>query len=102
MTAQDADIFGFLNSTEGNGRLSRRAAMKACRVFPGDPDWPSDTAWRTLDGFLGPNPVDGEPMARSLIPTVPIAASCYDTPWGKKDAEKCASVVDNFTNATFQ
>jgi hypothetical protein len=99
VSAEDAAVFGSLDSTENNKLASERAAKLSCKVFPGDRDWPSEKLWRSLDGFLG---ADGKSTARKLIPTVPIAAPCYDTEWGKKDPATCANIAGNFTNAALQ
>lgn len=62
-----------------------------CKTFPGDDAWPSGEQWETLNGLLG----------GSLIPTVPIAAPCYNG-WGVYDEAQCAAITQNFTNPYFQ
>lgn len=72
-----------------NSRMSD--ASRACRTFPGHLAWPIKLVWDVFDALLG----------GALIPTVPIASSCYDTKWGKKDTAECANVVGIFTNPLF-
>jgi hypothetical protein len=81
------------HSAEHSATAARfqRTSGPACRTFPGDPDWPKALVWKTLDALLG----------GALIPTVPIASSCYDTEWGTKDITECANVINNFTNPLF-
>jgi len=73
----------------GNGDAPAYSA--SCKTFPGDDAWPKDTTWDMFNVLL-----DG-----ALIPTKPIAASCYDTRWGKKDAAACSDVINNFTSPLF-
>lgn len=68
-TAQYAGYFAFANSSNSSGSLAEHAASAFCKTFAGDESWPVDTIWSTFDALLG----------GALIPTVPIAASCYDT-----------------------
>lgn len=82
-----ADHFTFDTAT-ANGPIG---GAQTCRTFPGDPSWPNQTTWEIFDALLG----------GALIPTVPIASSCYDTEWGKKDSAQCANIVGNFTNPYF-
>ncbi|KAF1961412.1 FAD binding domain-containing protein [Byssothecium circinans] len=58
-----------------------------CKTFPGDALWPAQAIWHTFDVVTG----------GALIPTVPIAAVCYDSQWGKKDLAKCNALIDMFT-----
>jgi hypothetical protein len=90
-TAKFAKYFSFENSTSSTVARFKRANPPACRAFPGDPSWPKDPVWDIFNLLLG----------GALIPTVPIAASCYDTQWGKKDAMECTNVANNFTNPLF-
>lgn len=73
----------------GDGDVPAHSA--SCKTFPGDDAWPKDTTWDMFDVLLG----------GALIPTKPIAASCYDTRWGKKDAAACSNVTNNFTSPLF-
>jgi hypothetical protein len=86
-TKDYARHFVFENSTIENVAQS----LVSCKTFPGDLNWPTKLVWDIFDAFLG----------GALIPTVPIASSCYETKWGKKDSTECASVVSNFTNPLF-
>lgn len=63
-----------------------------CRSFPGDESWPTSDAWETFDKLLGNG---------ALIPTVPLAAACYDS-WDEYDEEQCASVQENFGDPHLQ
>ena len=56
-----------------------------------DDAWPSDAQWNALNDVLG----------GSLIPTVPIAASCYHN-WGVYDQAQCAAITENFTDPYLQ
>jgi hypothetical protein len=53
-----------------------------CRCFPGDTCWPSEAAWNELNNTL----------AGRLIPTIPIASVCHNSPFGQYDAEACADL----------
>jgi hypothetical protein len=90
-TADFAKYFAFENSTGTTQIQTTSINEAACRTFPGDPTWPKDLVWDIFNLLLG----------GALIPTVPIAASCYDTQWGKKDATECTNVANNFTNPLF-
>lgn len=87
-TKSFADYFIFDDRTPINGATDK---TRACKAFPGNSDWPNQTIWEAFDALLG----------GALIPTVPIASSCYDTKWGKKDTAECTKVVSNFTNPLF-
>jgi hypothetical protein len=91
-TAAYAEYFAFPNSTVGDGNLARRAAASACKAFPGDDSWPKDIVWDIFNALLG----------GVLIPTVPPASPCYDTKWGKKDAARCAHLIENWPDPLFQ
>ncbi|KAF2752156.1 FAD-binding domain-containing protein [Sporormia fimetaria CBS 119925] len=62
----------------------------ACKVFPGDTNWPSPAVWTALNTTLN----------GALISTVPAASPCY-TNWGNYNADTCAAVTKNFTNPYF-
>jgi hypothetical protein len=87
-TTEHAHIFAFDNGTAINQEVLKSGA---CKAFPGDATWPSSRLWdafnKTIDG--------------ALIKTVPIAAPCYRN-LGLYDAEKCAAIQRDFTNAYFQ
>lgn len=86
VTKQYAEYFVFENAT-----LAPQKSLASCKTFPGDLTWPIKLVWEVFDALLG----------EALIPTVPIASSCYDTKWGNKDSAECANVVSNFTNPLF-
>ncbi|KAB5546836.1 hypothetical protein GE09DRAFT_1174765 [Coniochaeta sp. 2T2.1] len=85
---QHAALFAIDNGKTLDPRL---LAGAACKVFPGDAEWPSPPTWDIFDKLLG----------GALIETVPVAAPCYKN-LGLYDAGKCAIVRDNFTNPYFQ
>jgi hypothetical protein len=58
----------------------------SCKTYPGDTLWPSNSTWNDLNTILN----------GSLIQTTPIAAPCYDTKWGHKNAPRCNSLVRDF------
>jgi hypothetical protein len=91
ITSEYAEYFAFEDGKVAGSRLARRAASASCKTFPGDPSWPKDLVCDILNVLLG----------GALIPTKPIAAPCYDSRWGNKDAAKCADIADNFTNPYF-
>jgi hypothetical protein len=91
ITSEFAEYFTFENSAIASGTRKQHGASATCKTFPGEPTWPGDNVWKVFSELLG----------GALIPTVPIAASCYDTQWGEKDANKCADVTKNFTNPLF-
>jgi hypothetical protein len=90
-TAEVAKYFSFENNPGSTAARIKRVSTSACRTFPGDAAWPKDQVWDIFSSLL-----DG-----ALISTVPIAASCYDTQWGKRDATECTNVANNFTNPLF-
>ncbi|CAG8898844.1 unnamed protein product [Penicillium egyptiacum] len=59
-----------------------------CKVFPGDRQWPSQSAWSALDNLL-----DG-----ALIKTVPLAASCYSS-WPQYDSDECERISSQWTDS---
>ncbi|KAI4592656.1 hypothetical protein KJ359_010558 [Pestalotiopsis sp. 9143b] len=61
-----------------------------CRTYPGDEAWPSQSDWNTFNDELG----------GALIPTIPVAAPCYND-WGVYDEEECAAVTANFSDPYF-
>lgn len=85
-TSSIANLFAF----DHNGTTVNRNT--ACKTFPGDALWPSQSNWDIFDALLN----DG------LVPTVPIASPCYNSKWGAKDIAKCNNVVNNFTKYPLQ
>ncbi|KAL1855215.1 hypothetical protein Daus18300_011216 [Diaporthe australafricana] len=64
-----------------------KATNRSCKVYPGDTDWPSDSAWAALNQAVGGN----------LLKPHPRAAVCYDGPY--YDAAECATISANWTNS---
>lgn len=62
-----------------------------CKAYPGDTAWPSKEEWDALD----------KSMNGALIPTVPIAAPCYQD-WNRFDQQKCDAIIANWTSPYFQ
>ncbi|KAF2179656.1 FAD-binding domain-containing protein [Zopfia rhizophila CBS 207.26] len=83
-TAEYADLFAF---DDGSGLNSTRR-KGFCKTYPGDQNWPSDRAWHVFDSLL-----DG-----ALIPTVPLAAPCYNSKWGPMDPQKCGHITARFNS----
>ena len=83
-----ARLFAF---DDGSPPDPDRLKSGACRVFPGDKDWPSLSTWETFDKLLG----------GALIKTVPIAASCYKN-LGLYDEAKCAVVREKIIDPYFK
>jgi hypothetical protein len=83
-TAEVANIFAF-----GDDAPLEKRTIAQCKTFPGDALWPADWVWDIFNLLL----------ARRLIPTVPIAAPCYDSEWGPKDQAKCDAIIGSFTQA---
>jgi hypothetical protein len=82
-------VFQFDNGEDSN--LGGRGASPACKVYPGDSNWPSATAWATFGEAVGHN---------ALIKTVPLAAPCYNGPY--YNAAKCAALTANWTSSYLQ
>jgi len=86
-TAEIADLFDF----QSNETLGERAYAE-CKTYPGDASWPEEWVWDMFNSLLG----------NALIPTVPIAAPCYDSEWGKKNQARCNAIVSAFTTSSTQ
>ncbi|KAF2115630.1 hypothetical protein BDV96DRAFT_599210 [Lophiotrema nucula] len=67
-------------------------ANRSCKIIPGDADRPSQSTWSAFN----------ESLNGSLIAAVPIAAPCYETKWGRKDAAKCNDIVSKFKTSSLQ
>lgn len=67
------------------------ASVPKCKTYPGDPEWPSEAAWRLFDVLLG----------RRLIKTVPEASLCYPE-WGQYSAAACESLTASWNNSTLR
>ncbi len=62
-----------------------------CRVFPGDANWPSDTAWNNLNLLTG----------GKLIKTVPLAAPCYQG-WPQYNTTLCQDITNSWSDPHLQ
>jgi hypothetical protein len=74
-----------------NGTNQTTHSSRGCKVFPGDRQWPSRSAWSALDNLL-----DG-----ALIKTVPLAASCYSS-WPEYDQNECEIISSQWTDSNIQ
>ena len=64
-----ASSFLSFDDLSSSSRLEK-AQSHGCKVFPGDPVWPSEEVWDNLNYTLG----------GVLEKTVPLAKICYDGP----------------------
>ncbi|KAK4158070.1 bifunctional solanapyrone synthase [Chaetomidium leptoderma] len=88
----DASLFGFGSDVRA-ADLNVRADtpdLPACKAFPGDASWPSQSDWNLFNTTL-----DG-----ALIQTVPLAASCYNN-WPQHDAAACQDVISHWNDPHF-
>ena len=69
--------------------LARLGAAKECYRLPSDSDWPSETAWSTLNST-----VNGK-----LVATVPIGSPCHDPTY---DANACGTLKAQWLNPLTQ
>ncbi|KAI8937694.1 hypothetical protein NX059_005395 [Plenodomus lindquistii] len=90
-TSKYAAYFDIEDGSVAGSGAGRRRAAPSWKTFPGDAAWPKKHVWDLFNALLG----------GALIPTKPIASSCYDTKWGNKDTATCADVTANFTNPLF-
>jgi len=60
---------------------------RACRVFPGDSDWPSADVWREFNTTL----------QGALIKAVPASSVCYKTEFNNYDVSRCNAVSGNWS-----
>ncbi|KAG9225127.1 hypothetical protein CCMSSC00406_0007462 [Pleurotus cornucopiae] len=67
---------------------TRPTAPKACKTFPGDPDWPSPATWHAFNAS-----VDGR-----LIRTVPIGSPCHNPNF---NATECDIIKANWHDPAF-
>ncbi|KAK7936641.1 uncharacterized protein PG986_015079 [Apiospora aurea] len=61
-------------------------ATASCRVLPGDPDWPTQQDWQSLNKTVGGR----------LTETVPRESVCHDVPYNRYDAAACAELQKRF------
>ncbi|KAF2839977.1 FAD-binding domain-containing protein [Patellaria atrata CBS 101060] len=81
---------GFLQFEDVDSKFKLRRKQAGCKVYPGDPEWPSEETWESFK-----NSVDG-----NLIKTVPRAAVCYPGP--DYDEQKCTTVTATWTDSYAQ
>lgn len=99
LESRDAALFGYeesyLDEEDAYSLFSSHdtpvLSSGECRTYPGDEAWPSQSDWNTFNDELG----------GALIPTIPVAAPCYND-WGVYDEEECAAVTANFSDPYFQ
>ena len=63
--------------------LPEASASSACRSFPGDAEWPTDTEWAQFN----------ETINGRLVKTVPLGIPCHDPNY---NAEACAVLKDGW------
>ncbi|KAF1983710.1 hypothetical protein K402DRAFT_396457 [Aulographum hederae CBS 113979] len=88
-SADDAALFGFddISTNAHSVTNSSKGLRNGCKIFPGDPEWPSDDTWAKLN----------QTLEGVLIKTVPRASVCYAG--ANYDATSCASMSKNWTNS---
>ncbi|KAK4238307.1 hypothetical protein C8A03DRAFT_43908 [Achaetomium macrosporum] len=84
----DIDLFKFDEDGEDTSGVAKRASVGDCKVYPGDPRWPSRLTWTVFDLLTG----------GALIETVPIGAVCYPNS-GVYNAQKCADIIAHWTES---
>ncbi|BAE63431.1 unnamed protein product [Aspergillus oryzae RIB40] len=82
----NTSLFAF-GSNSSSSKLSL-GDSGACKVFPGDSEWPSTSTWSLFDRLLG----------GALIETVPLASSCFSS-WPEYDSAQCNLVSNNWTDS---
>lgn len=85
----NTSLFAF-GSNSSSSKLSL-GDSGACKVFPGDSEWPSTSTWSLFDRLLG----------GALIETVPLASSCFSS-WPEYDSAQCNLVSNNWTDSNLQ
>lgn len=85
----ELQLFGFENSTSESASTRKRSSSGACKVFPGDFQWPSKPIWSLFNLVLGGALIDPSPQARV----------CWNATY---NAAKCAALEANWTNSYFQ
>lgn len=64
--------------------IGTNATKHACKVFPGNADWPSDDVWKELAVSLN----------GTLLKPAPVSSVCYNTTtYGNYDAAACANIT---------
>lgn len=74
------------------GGKPKVGAAQACKAYPGEPGWPSDSVWRLFDLLLG----------GALIRTTPEAAICYPEWGGNYTASSCTGLTGSWNNSTLR
>ena len=67
------------------------SASIACKVFPGDSNWPSPIVWKVFDLLSG----------GALIQTVPLAAPCYSN-WAEYNPAACEVITSQWSDPHIQ
>lgn len=83
-TAPYAHLYSFDTTSFPNPNMTHGKGF--CKTYLGDANWPSQHSWDVFNNLL-----DG-----ALIPTVPLAAPCFDSEWGKKDEKRCEDITAKF------
>ncbi|MAD84574.1 MAG: hypothetical protein CL912_16570 [Deltaproteobacteria bacterium] len=83
LTPEEALLFNFTNP-------ALPPKSRKCKVFPGDPEWPSDHQWQLLNKTTN----------GALVKTIPIGAPCFQGPL--YDVDKCRYVVSQWGNSSLQ
>ncbi|KAK4185687.1 FAD binding domain-containing protein [Podospora australis] len=93
--AKNHDLLS-LFSPENNQPKSRRqtAPQPACKTYPSDPSWPTESLWRLFNILLDNN---------ALIKTVPEASLCYPEWAGPSfSAAQCQTLTASWNNSTLR
>ena len=75
--------------TTSQAPLEALSAHRLCKPLPGDPDWPSPSAWAQLN-----NTISGR-----LLAPLPPASVCYNAPDLNQTA--CSAVTDQWFESRF-
>lgn len=88
---EDLELFDFADGRIQKRSVSRRQAQR-CKVFPGDPNWPNNVVWGLFNLMTG----------GALREPTPLAAPCYDGPWGPYDQGECNRVTGEWMTSKLQ
>lgn len=91
LKAQNVGNPAILDFADAEATYVANGSEPNCKVFPGDPEWPSDSEWQGFDRLLG----------GALIKGVPSAAVCYSD-WPQYDPEKCTEVTNAWLDPVWQ
>ncbi|RAO72946.1 uncharacterized protein BHQ10_008958 [Talaromyces amestolkiae] len=92
LTALNLTGIEYFNFGNASSTTARRDSSAACKAFPGDSAWPTDTIWSVLDLLLGGN---------ALIKSVPVAAPCYSD-WDQYNTDECVDITSQWNSPEFQ